>query len=39
VAQPGCIVERWMRWRRLEHTRALLLDAGEEVLPKKASRQ
>jgi AcrR family transcriptional regulator len=29
------MVERWTRERRLEHTRALLLDAGEEVFAEK----
>jgi AcrR family transcriptional regulator len=30
-----CMVERWTRARRLEHTRALLLDAAEEVFAEK----
>jgi AcrR family transcriptional regulator len=29
------MVERWTRERRLEHTRSLLLDAGEEVFAEK----
>ena len=29
------MVERWTRERRLEHTRALLLDAAEEVFAEK----
>jgi len=31
----GDMVERWTRERRLEHTRALLLDAAEEVFAEK----
>ncbi|MEN3321199.1 MAG: hypothetical protein V7643_4601 [Mycobacterium sp.] len=31
----SCMVERWTRERRLEHTRSLLLDAAEEVFAEK----
>ena len=39
VAQSPPVVERWTRERRLEHTRALLLDAAEEVFAEKGSRR
>jgi AcrR family transcriptional regulator len=35
LCQNQCMVERWTRERRLEHTRSLLLDAAEEVFAEK----